>query len=56
MQIKEIEEFEWNACQSLFDTHVAATVPEALQYMGNNFAFFIPVMFWGSMLQVQHCV
>mmetsp|Transcript_502 Transcript_502/g.883 ORF Transcript_502/g.883 Transcript_502/m.883 type:complete len:395 (-) Transcript_502:778-1962(-) len=41
-RLKEIEEFEWNGCTSLFDTHVADSVPEALTYMGNKFAFFIP--------------
>eukprot|EP00976_Prorocentrum_cordatum_P100688 1192327-Prorocentrum_minimum.AAC.4 len=42
VQMKEIEAFEWNACNSLFDSHSAATVPEALEYMGNKFAFYIP--------------
>jgi 5-methylcytosine-specific restriction endonuclease McrA len=40
--LKEIEEFAWTGCTSLFDNHVADSVPEALTYMGNKFAFFIP--------------
>jgi hypothetical protein len=38
-----VDNFEWNACQCLFDSHVEPTVSNNITYMGNKYGFFVPV-------------
>jgi hypothetical protein len=40
---RAVDNFEWNACQCLFDSHVEPTVAENITYMGNKYGFFVPV-------------